>query len=407
MAENLSGCTKLSWFSSYWGRSIFSATMRNFSDENAFQRGFRLTETFPKGLYLTSLSKIPQVVRFFWIEGRQMKKHTIKEVASRLNVSISTVSRAFNNADDIKEETRARILRTAEIMGYFPNPIARKLVQNRTFNIGVVVPEFINEYYAEVIRGVQDTLYDIGYQVLIMQSNNDPDRELKNVKTLIQNRMDGLIICPSINSKNLDYYLDEINKGYSIVFLNRVEKTFPAKKVLFNNYKWCFFATEHLIYQGYKKIYHLSGSRNLGITRDRTKGFVGAMKKHHFTEDTYKVIESGILPENAMEVVQEMIDIDDLPDAFMCVNDLIALSTISVLNQNGIEVPRGLGVMGFTETKMANLMSPKLSSVRQPSLEMGKAAAEMLVKTMNNEDLATDTVILDGALNIRQSSLKA
>jgi len=335
-----------------------------------------------------------------------VKNNTIKDVARRLNVSISSVSRAFNDAHDIKKETRERILKTAEEMGYHPNPIAKKLTQKKTFNIGVVVPEFVNEYYAEVIRGVQDILFDIGYQVLITQSDNDPERELKNVKTLIQNMMDGLIICPSVKSKNMDYYLEEINKGYPIVFLNRIEQNYPANKVLFNNMKWCFFATEHLIYQGYKKIYHLSGNNDLGITKDRTHGFIKAMEKHHFSKDDYKVIETGILSKEAMATVQKLIDTNDLPEAFMCVNDLVALSSISVLIQNRIKVPDDIGVMGFTETKIANLVSPKLSSVKQPTFEMGKAAAEMLMKLINNEEIASDTIILNGSLNIRESSLK-
>ncbi len=335
-----------------------------------------------------------------------MKNVTIKDVAKRLNVSISSVSRAFNDTFDIKKETRERILKTAKEMGYYPNPIAKKLTQKQTYNIGVVVPEFINEYYSEVIRGIQDILISIGYQVLIMQSDNKPERELKNVKTLIQNMMDGLIICPSVKSNNMDYYLDEINKGYPIVFLNRIEKKIPIKKVLFNNTKWSFFATEHLIYQGYKKIYHLSGSNDLGITKDRTQGFIMAMKKHHFSKDDYKVIESGILSEEAIATVQRLIDTNDLPEAFMCVNDLVALSTISVLKQNRIEVPNDIGVMGFTETKIADLVSPKLSSVKQPTFEMGKAAAEMLMELINNEEIISDTIILNGNLNIRESSIK-
>lgn len=336
-----------------------------------------------------------------------MKNVTIKDVARRLNVSISSVSRAFNNTYDIKKETRQRILKVAKEIGYYPNPIAQKLTQKKTFNIGVVVPEFINEYYAEVIRGIQDVLVLLGYQVLIMQSDNIGERELKNVKTLIQNMMDGLVICPSVKSSNLDYYLEEINRGYPIVFLNRIEQNFPANKVLFNNEEWSFFATEHLIYQGYKKIYHLAGRNDLGITKDRTQGFIRAMEKHNFSKDNYKVIETGILSEEAIMTVQRLIDTNDLPEAFMCVNDLVALSAISVLKQNQIVVPNDIGVIGFTETKIANLVSPKLSSVKQPTYEMGKSAAEIVMKLINKEFISSKTFVLNGSLNIRESSIKA
>ena len=335
-----------------------------------------------------------------------MKSTTIKDVANRLKVSISTVSRAFNNTHDVKEETRARILQTAKEMGYYPNPIAKKLTQSKTFNVGVVVPEFINEYYSEVIRGIQHTFLAKGYQVLIMQSDDNPEVELRNVKTLVQNKMDGLVICPSVECNNMEYYMEEIGQGYPIVFLNRLDESLPVNKVLFNNEKWSFFATEHLIYQGYKKIYHLSGKGNLGITKKRTSGFVKAMRKHHRSEDQYKVIETGLIPEEAMGTVQKLVENHDLPDAFMCVNDLVALSTIAVLKDYGITVPGDIGVMGFTEMKIANLVSPKLSSVKQPAFEMGQAAAEMLVKILDGEEIPEQTIILDGLLNIRESSLR-
>ena len=335
-----------------------------------------------------------------------MKKPTIKDVAKELNVSISSVSRAFNNKYDIKKETREHILRVASEMGYSPNPLAQKLKQSKTFNIGVVVPEFINEYYAEVIIGIQGLLDQKGYQILIMQSSNNYKIELANVKTLLNNRVDGLIICPAHESENMNFYLSEVEKGYPIVFLNRVKKSLPAKKVLFNNIKWSFLATEHLVNEGYKKIYHLAGKANMCITNDRIQGFIRAMEKYSFPIGNYKVIETGIFPEDARKVVQKLIFENDLPEAFMCVNDLIALSVINQLEENLIKVPDEIGVIGFTETKMASLMSPKLSSVKQPTYEMGYKAAELLSKLIDNEIITDDTVILNGSLNIRKSSTK-
>ncbi len=360
-------------------------------------------KTFPKKKFTPYF---PNKWLIFYLQTIAMKSITIKDVAEKLGVSISSVSRAFNSSNKIKKETRDRILETAEKMGYYPNPIAQKLTQKKTYNIGVIVPEFLNEYYSDVIRGIQDVLTPIGYQTLIMQSENNVERELKNVKTLIQNRMDGLVICPSAISKNSEYYLAKIKEGYPIVFLNRIEEAFPAKKVLFNNIKWSFFATEHLIYQGYKKIYHLSGNKDLGITKDRTKGFIQAVKKHGFSQDDYKVIETGIVPEDAMRQVQQLIDDNDMPEAFFCVNDIVAISVISVLKQNGIEVPLDVGIVGFTEMKISHLISPKLSSVKQPSYEMGKSSANLLIKLIRNEFIPDETIVLNGLLNIRESSAK-
>ena len=335
-----------------------------------------------------------------------MKYITIKDVAKKANVSVSSVSRAFNDKYDIKKETKDYILKTAKEMGYSPNPIAQKLSQKKTFNIGVVVPEFINEFYSEVIIGIQNVLISKGYQVLIMQSDENPELELKNVKTLIQNMVDGLIIAPTTDNNNIKYYLEQSEIGYPIVFMSRVEASLPASKVIFNNKKWSFFATEHLIYQGYKKIFHLAGHKNLCVSNDRIEGFKKAIKKHKISNDNYKIIETGLLAKEGIEVVEDLIYNQDLPDAFYCENDLVAMGVIKTLKNKGFKVPEDIAVMGFTETKMAELVTPPLSSVKQPTFKIGEKSAELLIDQIENESIKLETIILNGELNVRGSSLK-
>ncbi|MCL3779049.1 LacI family transcriptional regulator [Prolixibacteraceae bacterium JC049] len=336
-----------------------------------------------------------------------MQRVTIKDIAKKLNLSKSSVSRAFNDKYDIKKETRDLILKTAEEMGYFPNPIARKLSQSKTYNIGVVVPEFINDFHAEIIIGIHRILNPKGYQVLVMQSDSTPEMELKNVQTLIQNMVDGLIIAPSSDSDNLDYYLKQMNAGTPMVFVNRIAETFEAPKVVCDNKKWSFFATEHLIREKYKKIYHLSGNKNISVARDRIKGFKQALRKHQFAEEDFKVIETGLLASGGVEVVEELLYRQDLPDAFFCINDLVAMGVIRTLKKNNIRVPEEIGVIGFSETQMAKLTSPQLSSVQQPTYEMGEKAAELLIRHMNDEEVKEATIVLNGKLNIRESSKRS
>ena len=335
-----------------------------------------------------------------------MKHVTIKDVAKKLNVSISSVSRAFNDKYDIKKETRELILKTAEEMGYFPNPIAKKLSQKKTYNIGVVVPEFVNEFYSEIIIAIQEVFISKGYQVLVMQSDENQDQELANVKTLIHNMMDGLIIAPITKNENIDYYLKQRDNGYPIVFMNRVEESLPASKVIFNNQKWSFFATEHLISQGYKRIYHLAGHKDLCVSNERIKGFKRALKKHKIPEENYKIIETGLLSNEGITAVEDLIYNHDLPDALYCENDLVAMGAIKKLKDNGYKVPDDIAVMGFTETKIAELVTPQLSSVKQPTFEMGKKAAELLLRQINDNLFDNETVIMNGVLNIRESSVK-
>jgi LacI family transcriptional regulator len=336
-----------------------------------------------------------------------MEHITIKDVAKKLGVSISTISRAFNNKYDIKKETREIVLRTAEEMGYNPNPIARKLIQKHSLNIGVVVPEFTNDYFSEIIIALQEFLQPKGYQILIMQSNEDEELEFKNVETLIHNMVDGLIIAPVAGNKNINSYLEYHKKGFPIVFINRVTEKLPATKVIFNDFKWSFFATEHLIRQNYKKIYHLSGNKNLCITKERTKGFIKAMKKHKIPEENYKIIETGLLPKQGMDVIEDLIFNHDIPNALFCVNDMVALGAIKKLKDNGYRVPEDVAIVGFTETRMAELITPQLTSVKQPTFEMAKKAGELLLERILNNDTKIETVIMNGELTIRKSSMKS
>lgn len=334
-----------------------------------------------------------------------MKRVTIKDLAKKLNVSVSTVSRAFNDKYDIRKETRDLILKTADEMGYYPNPIAKKLCQQKTYNIGVVVPEFINEFYAEIIIAIQEVLMECGYQVLIMQSDNDPELELKNVKTLLHAMVDGIIIAPISHSENVEFYLKKFQEEIPMVFVNRVEHNMPASKVIFDNVKWSFFATEHLIRQGFQKIYHLSAYNYLTVGNERTDGFKQAMKKHRISPKNYQIIETGLLAKEGEDVVNKMIAQNSLPDAFYCANDLVALGAMKALTKKGLRIPQDIGVMGFTNTQMAELSSPQLCSVKQPTFEMGRSAAQILLKQLKEEDFTPITQKFDGKLIIRETSV--
>jgi len=335
-----------------------------------------------------------------------MQYVTIIDIAKKLNISKSSVSRAFNNKYDIKKETRELILKTAKEMGYFPNPIAKKLCQKKTFNIGVIIPEFINDFHAEIIIGIQRILNPKGYQVLLMQSDNNPDVELNNVKTLIQNMVDGLIIAPCSDNGNMEYYLKELQKGCPIVFVNRIPESLNATKIICDDEKLGFFATEHLIREGYAKIYMLSGPTNISVIRNRIKGFKQAFRKHKIPKEQYQIIETGLLAHEAVEVVEDLIYKQDLPDAFFCSNDLVAMAAIKTLKKHNIKVPQDIGVIGFSETQMARLYDPQLSSVRQPTYEMGEKAAEQLIRHLEDDKAEYKTIVLNGLLNIRESSTR-
>ena len=334
-----------------------------------------------------------------------MKHVTIKDVARQLNVSISTVSRAFNDKYDIRKETRAEILRVAGEMGYRPNPIARKLIQQKTFNVGVVVPEFVNSYFPEVIIGIQEVLIEKGYQVLVMPSNECYTTELKNIKTLEDNMVDGMIISLSREAHNNDYYRHLLEIGYPVVFFNRVDEAIPASKVVFDDYKWAYFATEHLVKQGYRKIYHLSGYQHLSLSRNRIRGYQKALDKFSVPYTEGYIIETGFLMEEGQVVMEKLLVDNNIPDAIFAANDPTAIGAMKAIKKAGLKIPEDIALVGFSESKMADVVDPALTSVSQPTFEIGRITAELLLRQINSEGFAApQTVMLDGKLNVRESS---
>ncbi len=331
---------------------------------------------------------------------------TIKDIAKKLNISIATVSRAFNDKSDIKLDTKNLILKTAKEMGYRPNPMAKKLMQKRSLTIGIVVPEFSNSFFPEVIIGVQEILFEKGYQVLITQSNENFETELTNVKTLEDSMVDGIIISQSSENKNVNYYQNLINSGFPIVFFNRVCETITSSKILFNDYKWSFFATEHLINQGYKNIYHLKGKESLSLTNDRMKGFIDAHHKHKLTITREQIIPTGFSIDDGRRAANAIIDTGKIPDAIFASNDPSAIGAMQVFKNRGFTIPKDIAFVGFTESKMGSIIEPNLTSVTQPAREIGREAAKILIHQIENiSTYKPQTVILNGQLNIRESSM--
>lgn len=336
-----------------------------------------------------------------------MQYVTIKDIARTLNVSVATVSRAFNDKYDVKKETREMILNKARELGYKPNPIARKLLQKHSYNIGVIVPEFVNSFFPTVIIGIQQVLLEKNYQVIIMQSNECADIELKNMISLENSMVDGLLLSLSRETRHSEYLEQLIAEQFPVVLFNRVSEELPVSKVVFNDYKWAVFATEHLIEQGYRDILHLSGPRNLQLIQDRIRGFKKAMEKHGLPVTESQIVECGIFIEDGERTMERLIREGRIPDAIFATNDPTAIGAMKVLKKHGYKIPQDVGVVGFSNTQMAEIVEPALTSVRQPTTEMGRVAAELLLEQITSETPPPPkTVVLDGELIIRESSVK-
>ena len=333
-----------------------------------------------------------------------MKNLTIKEFSKIINVSISTISRAFNDKYDIHPDTKKMILEKAEELGYRPNPIAQRLIQHQSKMIGVVVPEFVNAFFPKVIMGIQSVMEEAGYQVLIMSSNESVQKELENVKTLEKNLIDGLIISLTKETRDISYFKSLQAKNVPIVQFNRVNQKLETPKIVFDDYKWAYKATEHLINEGYRNIYHFSGPQNLILSHSRCKGYKDAMINYGLPYDG-KIVETGIFIEDGVRVATEFLSKDIIPEAVFCFNDPVAIGAMELFREKGYNVPENVAFVGFTESRIAMHMTPALTSVEQPSVEIGETAASILLDMIERKIVTDDRIItLDGFLNIRHSS---
>ena len=217
--------------------------------------------------------------------------------------------------------------------------------------------------------------------------------------------VEGILISITREGENSDLYQELINCGIPIVFFNRVSSKIVAPKVIIDDYKMAFFATEHLIYNGFKKIYHFSGPVNLIVSMERKKGFLDAMNKHHLPINENSVTKAGIFSDKGYEAMNSLIEKNDIPEAIFCFNDPTAFGALKAIKEAGLKCPDDIALVGFTETALAQLVEPPLTSVEQPTIELGETAARLLLELINQTSPPEpQTISLHAILNVRKSS---
>ncbi|NHA07198.1 LacI family transcriptional regulator [Mucilaginibacter sp. HC2] len=339
------------------------------------------------------------------------ESYTIKDIAKALGLSTSTVSRALNGSYEIGAETKKLVLEYAEKVNYRPNPIALSLKEQKSHSIGVVVCEVANTYFSQAINGIESIAYNRGYHVIITQTHESFDRECTNVKHLLSRHVDGLLVSLSAETTDTSQYQYLHEKGFPIVFFDRVAADVNTHKVIANNYKGSFDAAELLINTRFKKIAHLTSSNNLSITRERFNGFKAALDKHNldFKPGYLKHCNHGGMIQDEVEfALKELLNMDDRPEAIFVGSDRLTISCMHILKKLGIKVPDDIAIAGFTNSDVAELFDPPLTVVRQPAFQIGQLATEMLIKTIESkwpvEEFTTEQV--ETELIARASSQK-
>lgn len=335
---------------------------------------------------------------------------TIKDIAKALGLSTSTVSRALRDSYEISPETKKLVLEYAQKINYHPNPIALSLKERRSRSIGVIVCEIANSFFSQVINGIESIAYNNGYNVIIAQSRESADKEQLNLQFLTSRSIDGLIISVSTETNDFSLLKELSQKGLPIVFFDRIVDEVDTHKVIVDNYKGAYDATVHLIQCGYRRIAAVSNPELLSITRERLAGYKAALADHNLGSDEQMIRycrHGGMIVSEVEEAVTGLLQLTEPPDAIFACADKLTTGTLRILKSKGLTVPGDMGLMGFSNTDLTELLDPPLSVIRQPAFEMGEVAMNQLLQLIESKRPVTDfeTRVLSTEMLIRGSTL--
>ncbi len=338
------------------------------------------------------------------------KKTTIYDIAEKLNIAAATVSRALNNSPKISKATIELVQNTALKMNYKQNKLALALKSGKSFNVGVIVPRINNNFFSSVIRGIEEKLYPEGFHVIICQTHDDAKLEIKNINSLINAQIDGILMSIS----NLEIEKDDVfnklikTKNIPIVFFDKKKHIKGISSVTIDDFKGGYDSTKHLIDQGCKRIAHLTNNRSFEIYKNRYQGYVQALQDNGLELDENLIIESRSNLEDGRIAARKLLDLKKRPDAIFSSSDFSALGAIQEIKKRGLKIPEDICVSGFSNEPFTKFMELPITSVDQFPLEMGKEAAQVFLDQVNSGEpnKVSKNVILTPELIIRRSSLK-
>ncbi|WP_181347216.1 LacI family DNA-binding transcriptional regulator [Thalassobacillus sp. CUG 92003] len=334
------------------------------------------------------------------------KKITIREVATQAGVSISTVSQYMNKRFDyMGTETRKRIESAIRELDYQPNVVARSLKVKNTRTIGIVVANILHNFSTEVIRAIEDECHNQGFSTIICNADDEPEKERKYLNTLLSKQVDGLILFPT--GGNIEIHQKLADESFPMVFIDRIIKEMTVDSVLLDNHRAIDVAVEHLIENGYERIAILTSSLLQNVTPriERIEGFQMAMKNRGLPMHPEYV--KGMEIKDLNRGLKRLYSLKQPPDAFIAGNDLTLMEILKFASEEGKQIGREMGLVTIDEVDFAKVYAPPLSTIAQPTFEMGRQAASLLLNKVRG-DVAEPPRIHRYApqLNARASSRK-
>ncbi|GGH08686.1 LacI family DNA-binding transcriptional regulator [Pedobacter zeae] len=329
-----------------------------------------------------------------------MDSINIKKLAEALNLSTSTISRAFRDNSDINSATKARILAKAKELNYQPNHYASNLREQKSKTIAVIVPELANNYFSQAIHGIERVARENGYHILIYVTDDEYQKEVTFIRHLHNGRADGIIMSVSGEADDHNYLNKFGSKRLPLVFFDRIYEDIDTPRVITNDYNSSFLATEHLIEQGCTRIAYLVVNKSLSIGKTRMQGYLDALAKHQVPFEENLIVDcSNSYEENSVIIKEALTQLK--PDGIFTSVERLAFATYYACYDLNISIPKALKVISFSSLEIAPLLNPSLTTITQPATEIGEEAAKLLFtilddradKSPSNEVVLTSKII--------------
>nr|WP_315157885.1 LacI family DNA-binding transcriptional regulator [uncultured Flavobacterium sp.] len=315
------------------------------------------------------------------------KKITLKQIAKELDVSISTVSKSLRNSPEIGEETRLKVQAFAKFYHYKPNNIALSLKNRKTKTIGIIIPEIVHHFFSTVINGIEQIANENGYSVVICLSDDSFDKEVLNMELLANGSIDGFIMSLSKETQfkgDFHHITEVINQGMPVVMFDRVTNEVFCDKVIIDDKQAAYEAVQSLIDKGRKKIALVTTVDYVSVGKLRTDGYVKALLDNNLPFDEHLIIKIEDI--DTCEIIIGKLLEDEAIDAIFAVNEIFAVTCIKVANKIGLNVPKDLAVIAFTDGMISKYSTPTITTVSQSGVKMGNRAAKIIIDRLESED---------------------
>jgi LacI family transcriptional regulator len=331
---------------------------------------------------------------------------TIRDVARLAEVHPGTVSRALNEQTRalVNQETAQRVLRAAEQLGYRPNPIARGLKTNRSFTVGVLIPDLTNPLFPPIVRGIEDRLDEAGYTALIVNTDNDVDRERSQMEAMRARQVDGFIAATA--RLDVELLAEAAAGGAPVVLVNRSLENASVPAVTVDDRRGIGLAVDHVTDLGHRRVGHVAGPQNVSTGHLRHLGFLEAMERQLLPAPAARITFAAAFVEgDGARACNELLDQASEITAIVAANDRLAIGCYDALEARGLRCPDDISIVGFNDMPFVDRLRPPLTSVRVPQREIGTVAANLLIRQLSDGSRRHQEILLEPTLVVRSSTV--